>query len=155
MAILVLLLSLSLSLAVHVLSSKESNPLSNSGVLQTILWIFVYACSVAFIIFVAHVTNLKNIAHRETVNAHMLNMIQSLRRTSDKHPDAQHKLKRSIEAAFTVTHSISIMNEVHPIRIFGMVANARTSAFIMYTLVVFLYVLFQYSSSGTVNSIPT
>jgi hypothetical protein len=152
--ILLLLATQTLWLAVHVVSHDDSNPLNDSGVLQTILWIVVYSCSLAFVIFVAHVTNIKNIAHRETVNNHMLNMIQTLRRTSDSFPEAQRTLKKSIDAAYMVTHSVSIMNEVHPIRIFGIVANARTSALIIYSLLVFLYVIFQYANSGTINGVP-
>jgi hypothetical protein len=81
-------------------------------------------------------------------------MKQALRRIPDHLPEVKNKLKLGIEAAYTVTHSIAIMNEVHPIRIFGITASARTSAFIIYALLVFLYVLFQYSSSGTI-SVPT
>lgn len=84
----------------------------------------------------------------------MLNMKQALRRTPDNQPEMKAKLKAGIEAAYTVTHSVSIMNEVHPIRIFGVVANARTSAFIIYVVLVFLYVFFQYTSSGKIQ-VPT
>ena len=84
----------------------------------------------------------------------MLNMKQQLWRTPDTDRDAQAKLKAGIDAAYSVTHAISIMNEVHPIRIFGIVANARTSAVIMYALAVFLYALFQYAKSGNIL-VPT
>ena len=84
----------------------------------------------------------------------MLNMTQTLRRTPDTDTKTKQNLTLGIDAAYAVTHSISIMNEVHPIRIFGVVANARTSAFIIYVLVVSLYVLFQYSSSGQIT-VPT
>ena len=92
--------------------------------------------------------------HRETVNAHMLNMKQSLRRTPDANSKARERLKAGIDAAYHVTHSIAIMNEVYPIRIFGVIANARTSALILYALAVFLYALFQYSLSGNII-VPT
>jgi hypothetical protein len=152
--ILILLLSLSLWVAAHVISTHDSNPLNDAGVIQTIMWIIVYACSLASIIFVAHVTNIKNIAHREAINTHMLNMTQTLRRTPDSQHEDKAKLQKSIDTAFIVTHSVSIMNEVHPIRIFGIVANARTSALIIYSLLVFLYVIFQYSNSGKIG-VPT
>ena len=84
----------------------------------------------------------------------MLNMKQSLRSTPASATQVIAKLKLGIEAAYSVTHSIAIMNEVHPIRIFGIVANARTSGLIIYSLLVFLYVLMQYSSSGSIN-VPT
>ena len=64
MVILIILLSQSLWLVVHLLSAGQTNPFSESSVLQVVLWITVYAFTLAYIIFVAHVTNLKNIAHR-------------------------------------------------------------------------------------------
>jgi hypothetical protein len=94
---------------------------------------------------------------RETVNTHMLNMKQALRRTnadSASSTEARRRLQLGVEAAYTVTHSIAITNEVLPVRIFGMVASARMSALILYGLLVFLYVLFQYSLSGTIT-LPT
>jgi hypothetical protein len=62
--ILVLLMSLCVWLMAHVVTTHDTNPLNNSAVLQTILWITVYACMLSYIIFVAHLTNIKNIAHR-------------------------------------------------------------------------------------------
>lgn len=61
---LVLLLTLSGWLVVHVVSTRDTNPLNDSAVVQTLLFIVVYAFTLALVIFIAHLTNVSNIAHR-------------------------------------------------------------------------------------------
>ena len=85
----------------------------------------------------------------KTISSHMLNMKQAL--CSAVSESERQKLTAGIDSAFTVTQSLSIMNEALPIRIFGIQANIRTAALILYALFVFLFVVFQYSSGGQIH----